>query len=289
MQKKDLVISLINFNTLGVPVLSKHLTERYVTLATTIEQHTDADILTFQEVHTYVHLQLLRKLLPHFPYVIYKKFIYGPKGGLVIFSKIPIETKQFNQFSKRGNIRNRTFYASLVRTGTLACKLKDYPVYILNSYFTTNPNNTWIITNPFSKIQETQIRDLANLIKKLKQNNDVIIVTGDFNFTKTSSSYELFTSLTQTEDVFKTFSLPTYLFERKMLKFAWHVKLLDRLFVINAKESGQVDFVFLSADKQKVNVKEKNYIFAEKMKLFNGKESYLSDHLGLYAKLEIHV
>lgn len=289
MTEETVSISIISFNTLGVPVISKNLTERFVTLANLIDKKTDVDILAFQEVHTYVHLHLLRKILSKFKYVIYKKAIYGPKGGLVIFSKLPIEAHQYNRFSKNGAIKNRTFYARLVGNGTLVCKLRDYPIYVLNTYFTTNPNTTWKLNAAFYQLQETQIRDLARVISLIRNENEEVIVAGDFNFTKESPSYELFVSLTNAKNIFDKFSLPTYLFERRTLKFNLGIKLLDKLLIFNAKESGQVDYMFLIQNGKRVSVKKTEHIFDEKVKLFNGKSSYLSDHVGLQAKLEYKV
>jgi len=286
MAENKLTLSIISFNTLGVPVASKQLTERYVTLANSIGDSTDANILAFQEVHTYVHLHLLKRFLKTFPYVVYKKALYGPKGGLVIFSKLPIVSENFSKFNLRGNLKDQTFYARLIRNGILVCKLKNHPVYILNTYFTTNPDINWLMKKPFTQIQEAQIHDLAKVITHIQQPDTTIILTGDFNFTKDSSSYALLTKMIKCTDVFAKFELPTYLRERKSLKLLWRIKFFDR--ILHAKESGRVDYIFLIENgKHKVAIKETKHTFDEKMKLYNGKLSYLSDHIGLYAKMEL--
>lgn len=277
---------MISFNTLGIPVVSKNLTERYVTLAKSIGEGSDANILAFQEVHTYVHLHLLRKILHDFRHVVYKKSLYGPKGGLVIFSKLPIASEDYSKFNTHGNLKDITFYARLIKNGILVCKLRDYPIYILNTYLTTNPDVNWIINKPFSRIQETQIKDLAKVINHIQKPDNTIILTGDFNFTKKSSSYNLLMSLIHGKDIFTKFELPTYLRERGSLKLLWRIRLLDK--VIHAKQSGRVDYIFLLHKENKVNVSEAKHVFDEKVRLFNGKSSYLSDHIGLYAKMEFH-
>src|SRR3954469_13803830 len=83
-------LSVISFNTCGAPILSKKIKERYTRLAAILNK-SQSDILSLQEVHTYRHFKILKKALTNYPYVSYKKYLYGPRGGLVIFSKKPIE------------------------------------------------------------------------------------------------------------------------------------------------------------------------------------------------------
>ncbi len=287
MQNSNTQLSLISFNTLGVPVISTNLSERYVALADTIN-NTDANVLAFQEVHTYVHLHILKKLLhKEFPYLCYKKFIYGPQGGLVVFSKFPLELESFNRFSKRGTFKNSTFYGKFIMNGILICRFKDLPLAIINTYLTTNPNKTWDSEGIFKTIQESQITDINTALENIKDKGLMAIIAGDFNFLKTSAQYERFVKTNKAKDIFENFSLPTYLKGRKSLKFLWRVKFIDKFFVFNAKESGRVDYIFVVDQSNKVAIKETKHLFDEKITLFNGKESYLSDHIGLYAKLDI--
>ncbi len=280
-------LSMISFNTLGVPVISTNLSERYVALADAIN-NTDANVLAFQEVHTYIHLHILKRVLQkQFPYLCYKKFIYGPQGGLVIFSKLPLELESFNRFSKRGTFKNSTFYGKFIMNGILICRFKDLPLAIINTYLTTNPNKTWDSEGIFKTIQESQITDLNTTLEDIKSKQLMAIVAGDFNFLKTSEQYNRFIKVNKAKDVFANFSLPTYLKGRKSLKFLWRVKFIDKFFVFNAKESGRVDYMFIIDSNNNIAIKDTKHLFDEKVTLFNGKDSYLSDHLGLYAKLEI--
>lgn len=276
MQDSDMTISLISFNTLGVPVMSRSLTERYVALANMIKE-TDANVLAFQEVHTYVHLQILKKLLKNeFPYVIYQKFMYGPKGGVVTFSKLPLESVGFSRFSNHGSFRNITFYGRLIRNGTLVCKIKGCPIFILNTYLTTNPAANWDKMNLQAKIQETQVRDIAQIVTVLKENNSAVVVAGDFNFPKASAAYRLFADLTNANDTFDNFSIPTYIFNTK-------------LYLFHSKKSERVDYIFLIKGKQNIKIKKTDHVFNEEVRLFTGKKRFLSDHIGLYTKLEFKV
>lgn len=287
MQNLDTQIALISFNTLGVPVISTNLSERYVALADTIT-NTDANVLAFQEVHTYVHLHILKKLLQkEFPYLCYKKFVYGPQGGLVVFSKYPTVLESFNRFTKRGTFKNSTIYGKFIMNGILICRFRDFPLAIINTYLTTNPNRTWDSEGIFKTIQESQITDLSTALDGLKAKGLMTIVAGDFNFLKTSEQYNRFVSVNNAKDVFENSYLPTYLKGRKSLKFLWRIKFIDKFFVFNAKESGRVDYIFVVDNENKINVEETRHLFDEKVTLFNGKQSYLSDHIGLYTKLSI--
>ena len=153
----------------------------------------------------------------------------------------------------------------------------------------TNPNNNWEAEGSFLTIQEAQIDDLKQVVDGLKSKGFLSVVAGDFNFIKDSEQYEKFVSLTQARDAFEDFSLPTYLLGRKSLKFLWRIKLIDRFFVFNAKPSGRVDYIFIMDDQNRIKITDTKHIFDEKVRLFNGKQSYLSDHIGLYARMEIGV
>jgi mRNA deadenylase 3'-5' endonuclease subunit Ccr4 len=95
--QKPFEFSLLSFNVFGAPfhptklfksLLRTHVRKRFRLLAKEIT-NAQIDILALQEVHTYPHFFVLKRHLTNYPFVLYTPSLYGPKGGLVIFSKIP--------------------------------------------------------------------------------------------------------------------------------------------------------------------------------------------------------
>jgi endonuclease/exonuclease/phosphatase family metal-dependent hydrolase len=194
-------LSVISFNTCGAPILSKKIKERYMRLADILNS-SNSDILSLQEVHTYRHLRILKKKLSNYPYVVYKKYLYGPRGGLVIFSKKPIETCEYSNFQKRGSLMNKTVVAKLMRNGVLLAKLSGYPIYVLNTHLTPNTDLDWSMDNRMTPFTYSQLMHVAEITDTLVAMNNEVIITGDFNTPKDSELYDLFLQSSPVEDVF---------------------------------------------------------------------------------------
>lgn len=92
---------------------------------------------------------------------------------------------------------------------------------------------------------------------------------GDFNIPKWSELYQIFVNLSQTTDVFEQEESPTY-----------HEEFWP--------EPQRLDYVFLrlKEKREQVHVRQKGFLFEDKVQLSNGKSYYLSDHLGLMAALD---
>src|SRR5579859_5047445 len=94
---KQTKLSLLTFNTLGTPLFAPDISKRYRRVAHLINIG-DYDIVYLQEVFTYYHLYILKNILKNFPYVVYQKNSFGPKGGIVIFSKYKFVNSHFVPF-----------------------------------------------------------------------------------------------------------------------------------------------------------------------------------------------
>src|SRR6266581_4083346 len=123
-------LSLLTFNTFGAPYFARKIKQRYQKIAEIINAE-NIDILCLQEVSTYYHLFLLKKYIRHYPYHCYRKYLFGPKGGVVIFSKIPLEKCSYSTFSALGKLHN---YTQLIKNGMLICKIKGQKTYLLTTH-----------------------------------------------------------------------------------------------------------------------------------------------------------
>ena len=256
-------LSVISFNTCGAPLLSKKIKERYQRLATILNS-TQADILSLQEVHTYRHLRILKKMLVAYPYVVYKKYLYGPRGGLVTFSKKPIENCEYSNFQKRGSLTNKSFIAKLMRNGILLCKLKNFPIYILNTHLTPNTDLDWSMSNRISPFTYSQLMHIAEVTDALVSMQNEVIITGDFNTPKNSELYEAFMSTTQVQDVFAEYDSSTKIPELSA----------------TGKDLERIDYIFLTHRNAKADIFSKDHMF-ESREVVDGEMAFLSDHIGL--------
>lgn len=258
-------MGLFNFNSLHGIIKSRNVMKRLEKTAELLKSK-KTDILAFQEVHTYSALKLLRKRLKStYPFIAYKKFIYGPRGGLVVFSKFPIEKAEYVNFKKRGSIFNQSIVAHIIRNGVLACKIYGAPLYVLNTHLTPNMDHDWSKTNRFSKYIDAQIRQMATIVKGLKKKKYEIILAGDFNTAKDSYLYENFVKMTKAFDVFHNFSSPT----------------LQSEYLTKNKKAERIDYIFLINQYAKATIESTMHLFDEKVKMKKGKPLYLSDHIAL--------
>ncbi len=265
-------ISFLTFNTLGRPLFAPKTKERFKKIAEVIKEN-DIDIICFQEISTYFHLSLLKKYLKTYPYCAYKKFFYGPKGGVVIFSKLALEETSYTSYSTLGGFRNISLYSHLLRNGMLICKLKDYPIHIVNTHLTTDFEFKWSAQNRFYNFVRLQVEEAAVVMQELSKEHTVIMA-GDFNMAKDAALYTNFLETTGATDLFHTFSFPTY----------YNDRLTHRLI---GKTSERVDFVFLKQEKEKFGTITPSHLFEKQLKLSDGTMSYLSDHIGLQITFSI--
>lgn len=256
-------LSVISFNTCGAPLLSKKIKERYTRLATILNS-SQSDILSLQEVHTYKHLRILKRMLTAYPYVMYKKYLYGPRGGLVMFSKLPIENCEYSNFQKRGSLLNRSAVAKLTRNGVLLAKLSGFPIYILNTHLTPNTDLDWSMTNRMSPFTYSQLMHIAEMTDALVSMNNEVIITGDFNTPKGSELYEAFMDSSQVEDVFADFDTSTKIPEMSL----------------TGKDLERIDYIFLTQGNARADISSKDHLFEQKQPV-DGEMAYLSDHIGL--------
>ncbi len=268
-------LTIITFNTLGIPFLTTHQHKNYLQISRSLLARfhylsetlntEDADVILLQEVHLYSLLRLLKKKLTNFPYVSYKRFLYGPRGGLVIFSKYELDSENYLDYSIRGSFKNKTFVTRIIRNGALICGIKNLRFTFINTYITGDFSHKWGEENKYSPVQREQLQELIAAIKHIQKEGKEVIIAGDMNINSGSSLYKEFISSLDLTDAFKDSTTYTH-----------HPEFLPEW-----ANPPRLDHVFIT-DKHKTITSIKTHeLFTKKVTLANGKESYLSDHIAL--------
>jgi exonuclease III len=258
----ELVVA--SLNTRGVPVRGSRLVERYTAMAATFEA-SSVDVVTFQEVHTYVHLRLLARGMPSFRSVTYRRGPLGPAGGVVTMTRRPGRLEQFQRFPLPAavpGLSQRARWLSPVK-GTLVIRLTDPDVLILNTHPTANPQGDWSNGSSYAPMHRQQLATLATLVQSLPA---PVVLCGDFNIARDSDLHRDFMAGTQLKDAFGGHCPPTF-----------HAEYLP------AGRSAQcIDFVLVSAS---IVTEATQLMFTAEQSLPSGGRALLSDHLGLRATL----
>ena len=261
---KDKKISLVTFNVKGSPLFEKETYKRLDIIDLALNNKRDVDIVNLQEIFTYYHLYLLRKKMVDFPYCVFESFIFGPKGGLVTFSKVPIKKVKFVSYPNPKIIKKL-----FLGKGILINKIRDSMTYILNTHLTANRDNDWSKTSRFYSIHVNQIEKLKKTVESIKS-FDYIIATGDFNISKKSSLYKKITDEMQMKDVFKKYNSPTF----------------HQEFMSKGERSNRIDFVLIKNRKRWKAIK-KGHLFTKGSLPKKINKGFSSDHIGLQVQFNL--
>lgn len=268
-------ISLITFNILGSPFVTTHQVKNFLTLSkhflarmrliAKALNNSESDVIMLQEVHLAVLLRFFIKHLTNYPYVAYKKLQSRPRGGLVVFSKFPIEYSSFTDFHYRGPIRSKAAVTRLVRNGILFVKLEGRNTILMNVYLNGDHDHLWTQESPYHKIQQSQVEQLFTLVNFFTQLGNTCIIAGDINFARTSPNYDLLMRMSKVTDAFVSSNKPTYREE----------------FLPEGIPSQVLDYVLISSKTQTIRCADRTYIFTKPVKVTKKKSIFLSDHIGL--------
>jgi endonuclease/exonuclease/phosphatase family metal-dependent hydrolase len=268
IQKK---ISLLSFNTLGTPFFAPYITRRYRKIAQHIADG-DFDIVCLQEIFTYYHFSLFQKTLKEFPYTIFQKNPFGPRGGLVIFSKIPLTDPKFRSFSYPKNAFV-PLYTKLAQQGILSAEIKELSLRIATTHFSSDTVHELTPANKLYNLIHSQSLQAAEFVNSTK-NSESLILAGDFNIAKQSLLYKEFVTSTKVVDTFGKDTTPTY--------------LPDRVSYFYRSPAGRPDNIYIKSSRRNIKILKTGYEFTKLEKFSNNKESYLSDHIGLHCILEVN-
>jgi len=203
-----LEFSLLSLNTFGIPFFLS--LGRLKRLASELEL-LGPTIICLQEIQQNAYVPLLVRCLPTYPYRAIFPHIYAPKGGLGIFSRIPLIQQRFAPYPDRGLRFFITFADWALFKGVLLGRLqiKGLDVFVLNTHMNANYSGDWHRKNPLALVQHMQVQKISALLEEMPE-EALIILCGDLNFPRTSFLYEELIGQNRLIDPLRDDSRPTY-------------------------------------------------------------------------------
>lgn len=257
---------LISLNCLGAPFFGD-TQARLRTIAEYLEA-SPVDVVCLQEVQMHRYARLFERRLSSYPFAASAQHIYAPKGGLITFSRWPIQHSDFEIYPVRGWWHTPSIADRLLHKGFLAAGLRvpslPFPIIILNTHLTANYDADWSEDNRYARVQMAQVELLSAAAIQAKQDHG-FIVSGDFNIPRGSRMYQQFLDQTGLSDPLAGSNLPTY---RPLIPGLTGVALaLDHVFVrLPPGHKASID-----AD----------VILRDETLLANGRTGRVSDHMAL--------
>ena len=200
--------SLLSLNTFGIPFFLSW--GRLIRLAKHLER-LGPTIICLQEIQQNAYIPLLIRCLPTYPYRAIFPHIYAPKGGLGIFSRVPLTQQRFEPYPDRGLRYFITFADWALFKGVLVGRLqtKGVDVFILNTHMNANYSGDWHPRNSLALVQHRQIHKISALLGKMP-GEALIILCGDLNFPRASYLYEELVVKNGLTDPLRDDPRPTY-------------------------------------------------------------------------------
>ncbi len=257
---KDFV-AIATLNTYGNIFFSK-LKTRYQIISQELNRE-DIDFINFQEVFTYLSLNILRSGLTNFSFCSYEPSFLGPMGGLVTFSKKPFSKVTYLKLNLP--IKSlRSLIGKILRGDKGALAAETEGMVVINVHLNSYPSS-WQSLRPLDRLSKRQLDRLVNLIQSFTS-YPLMIVSGDFNIAKESVRYSYFMNCSRLFDLFAKDSSPTF----------------QQKFLGGRRKSHRIDYIFLSRKARFVSQKLRLFKFPRKIN--QDQQLYLSDHIGLLAK-----
>jgi endonuclease/exonuclease/phosphatase family metal-dependent hydrolase len=257
-------LTIATLNVRGLPLKGTRIAERFVAIAAEVDAG-DIDLVCLQEVFTYYHLSHLRKGMPSFPHVAYRPSVVGPAGGLATLSRLRLAGTTYARlpWSRRSGIPTRARLNAL-HSGMLTVRVADSRVRVLNIHPTANTDGDWSEYNRFRQLQRDQ---LAALAQAVTADNSPAVVCGDFNVARASTLHDGLRQRSGLRDAFGGQCPPTF-----------HAEYLPP-----GNTAHCIDFILVA---EAIDVDDTDLLFIDKRALPSG-PGYLSDHIGLLARLRI--
>lgn len=212
--------------------------------------NSNVDVLMFQEVHTYSLLRFLKNNLPSFGHGTYVRSILGPKAGLVIFSRPPLNGVRY------------VGVTAGTKKGLLITKIGN--TTLVNLHLSANKDGDWSPRNRYHTKQSIQLNDVA---RQLSQIGGKLIVGGDFNVARHSDLYDTFIERTHLHDTSGVNDIPSF----------------HKAFLPPERTPVCIDFIFT----RDIVTVDYEHLLAEPVRLSNGVDAYVSSHHAISATLSI--
>jgi sphingomyelin phosphodiesterase 2 len=256
-------LSIVSFNTRGIPVRSSGLATRYSLIAANLEGG-DTDIACFQEVFSYWHLRLLARRMPSFRYVSYRPSPAGPAGGLATLSRLPLSGTLYRGFGIPPRVPGISWrhWLGAGLKGALVTRLANPAIRVINTHPAPNRDGDWSAANRFYPLHRAQLGTLTRVIRSVRA---PAVVCGDFNVDRDSALFAQFLTGVGLADAFGGNCPATF-----------HAEYLPA-----HKTPLCIDFILTSDG---IRTEAATLLFPSKVPLPGG-PGYVSDHVGLCARL----
>jgi endonuclease/exonuclease/phosphatase family metal-dependent hydrolase len=200
--------SLLSLNTFGIPFFLGW--RRLARLAEVLNSF-DVKMICLQEIQQNAYIRLMASGLRNFPYHAYEKHVYAPKGGLMTFSRLPIQSRVFTPYRDRGRWWSLGFADWALYKGVLVTKVQigKHKVRVLNTHLHANYNGSWAAANGLARIQHKQVKEIVSLVRSQPE-DALVILCGDFNFPRQTSLYQELLSHANLVDTLAADDCPTY-------------------------------------------------------------------------------
>jgi endonuclease/exonuclease/phosphatase (EEP) superfamily protein YafD len=253
-------LSLLSLNCFGTPVPTTR--RRLRALAQHLEQST-LQIVCLQEVQLFTYQNMLFQACVSYPFQAYEPHLHCPKGGLVTLSRTPLVTQFFETFVEQGRWYLPTAMDRFLRKGMLISTLQwgDVPVVVINTHIIANYNGDWERRGVFTRMQEKQLRQLADTVAA-QPSNALVVVVGDFNIPRGSHLYQGLLQQTGLVDVLAGDLRPTHRPPRG----------------VPAHYAQPIDFVFTRVPSSLSLQITGEMRFSSKLNFTQKHHGYLSDH-----------
>jgi endonuclease/exonuclease/phosphatase (EEP) superfamily protein YafD len=253
-------LSLLTFNCFGTLVPTTR--RRLQALAQQLE-HSSLQLICLQEVQLSRYQDLLIEACSSYPFQAYEPYLHCPKGGLITLSRVPLVARRFESYTEQGYWYLPTFMDRILSKGMLISSLHwaGIPVVIINTHIVANYSGDWERGGIFSRIQEKQLRQLAETVA-LQASHALVVVVGDFNIPRGSRPYRDFLNWTGLSDPLAGDRRPTH---RPPAG-------------VPTQYSLPIDFVFFRAPQTPSLQITSDLRFSNKLDLSHRRHDYLSDH-----------
>ena len=256
----SLSLSLLSLNCFGTPVPTTR--NRLQTLAHHLE-HSRLEIVCLQEVQLAMYQNLMFQACASYPFQAYEPHLHCPKGGLVTLSRAPLLAQHFETYGEQGRWYLPTAMDRFLRKGMLitVSQWGQVPVVVINTHILANYSGDWERRGIFTRMQEKQLRQLADTVAA-QPSNALVAVVGDFNLPRGSRLYSDFLHQTALVDALAGDARPTH---RPPPGVPAHYSL-------------PIDFVFIRVPASLALQITGDLRFCSKVDLTHKRRDYLSDH-----------
>src|SRR5258708_24652377 len=163
---------------------------------------------------------------------------FGPRCGIVIFSKIPLVNPKFISYSYPKKVFV-PLYTKLAQQGILSAEFKNLSLRIATTHLSSDNVHDLKPKNKLYNLIHTQSQQAVVFANKYSK-NESLILAGDFNIAKDSILYQELLENAKVIDVFAREDTPSY--------------FPDRVSYFYRAPADRCDFIFYKSQKNKINV-----------------------------------